>query len=121
MRFRRRSKHEKGESAMHMTWSRRLSSLVLIALFTGSTAAFGSPRGRVYVRVGPPPSIVDVRSRPPSVRHLWVAGSHRWDGHGYIWVSGRWISPPYPQAMWVPAHWVRDGRGLYVVEGHWRR
>jgi hypothetical protein len=96
-----------------------LGTLVLAgSLF--ATSACAAPRGRLYVRVGPPAPIVEARVVAPGPGYVWVQGYHRWDGGRYVWVPGRWELPPRARAVWVPAHWQRDRRGWYFVEGHWR-
>ena len=76
---------------------------------------------RVYVRIAPPAPIAETRVVAPSPRHAWVAGYHRWNGHAYVWVPGRWDLPPAHHRAWVPGHWVHHGHhGWYWVEGHWR-
>lgn len=75
----------------------------------------------VYVRIGPPPPVVE---RPGPIPHpgwVWVGGYHRWDGARYVWVSGRWVAPPHPGWMWVRGHWRHEPGGWYWVDGHWRR
>jgi WXXGXW repeat (2 copies) len=49
----------------------------------------------------------------------WIAGFHRWDGHRYVWVGGRWDHRPHAGAHWVGAHWEPRARGKVWVEGHW--
>ena len=58
----------------------------------GASAAFA----QVVVRVAPPPPIVEHRPVAPGPRYVWTDGYHRWDGHRYVWVSGRWVMPPHP-------------------------
>jgi hypothetical protein len=96
-----------------------LTAVCGIAL-TGCVAA----GAQVVVRIGPPPP------RPveviPPVPHehpnwAWHAGYHRWDGHGYVWVPGRFEEPPYRGARWVDGHWAHRGGGYVWIEGHWRR
>ncbi len=96
---------------------------VAMLLVSGSllaTIACAAP-ARLYVRVGPPAPIVEVRAVPPSPAHVWIPGYYRWGGAAYAWVPGYWTVPPRPRAVWVPAHWVRERRGWYFVEGRWRR
>jgi hypothetical protein len=77
---------------------------------------------RVYVRIGPPAPIVEVRPGAPSPRHLWIPGYHRWDGRAHVWVPGRWELPPSHYRVWAPGHWVHHRHhGWYWVRGHWRR
>jgi hypothetical protein len=75
---------------------------------------------QVVVTVRPPAPIVETRPTRPGPEFVWVDGYHRWDGHAYVWVPGRWDRPPRPHAVWVAHHWVRHGNGWVMVEGHWR-
>jgi hypothetical protein len=89
---------------------------VLLATPTAASAAT-----RVYVRVGPPAPVVEVRTVSPGPRYVWVGGYHRWDGRAYVWAPGRWVVPPRHRTVWVPARWVHDRHhGWYVVSGRWR-
>lgn len=89
----------------------------LLCLFLSSTVSFA----QVVVRIGPPPPvIVEHPGPPPSPRHVWVAGYHRWDGARYVWVPGYYAIPPRPHAVWVPHHWVERHGTWVFVEGHWR-
>lgn len=98
---------------------RTLGLVLLISLITSACATAG-PRSRVYVRVAPPPAVVEVRGVAPGPGHIWVAGHHRWAGDRYTWVAGSWIVPPRPRAAWVPGHWKHTRSGYYWVDGHWR-
>ena len=94
-----------------------LAALAILTFLPASPAA----AARVYVRVGPPRAIVEVRGVAPSPRHVWLAGYHRWDGGAYVWVPGRWELAPAHYRAWVPGHWVHHARqGWYWVDGHWR-
>jgi hypothetical protein len=90
-------------------------------LSTVLSAIPASASTRVYVRVGPPAPIVEVRPVAPGPRYVWVDGYHRWNGRAYAWVPGRWVVPPRARAVWVPGRWVHEKRGYYWVDGHWRR
>jgi len=106
-----------------MTFVRRaslLSAAFVLAATTLASTACASPRGRVYVRVGPPAPIVEARVIAPGPGYVWLPGYYAWDGRTYAWVGGRWERPIRPRAAWVPGHWVRERRGWYFVEGHWR-
>jgi hypothetical protein len=89
-------------------------------LLLASTTACATPRGRVYVRVGPPAPIVERRIVAPGPGYVWVPGYHMWNGASYVWAPGHWVVPPRPRAVWVPAHWQRDRHGWFIIEGHWR-
>jgi len=75
---------------------------------------------RVYVRIGPPPVVVEHPGPRPHEGFVWVGGYHRWDGARYVWVPGHWVEPPRRHAEWVPGHWRHEAGGWYWVEGHWR-
>jgi hypothetical protein len=90
-------------------------ALVATAIL-GTSAAFA----QVVVRVAPPPPVVEARPIAPSPRHVWIEGYHRWDGHRYVWVGGRWVIPPRRGVVWVPGHWDRRPGGYIWIEGHWR-
>jgi hypothetical protein len=96
-----------------------ISSAVLLSTVLAAVPASASTR--VYVRVGPPAAVVEVRPVTPGPRYVWIDGYHRWDGRAYVWVPGRWALPPRARAAWVPGHWAHSNRGYYFVEGHWRR
>jgi hypothetical protein len=98
------------------TWAGAL----LVAATVAVSPACASPQGRVYVRVGPPASIVETRMVAPGPGYVWVPGYHVWNGSAYVWTPGRWNRAPRPRAVWVPARWVHERHGWYLVEGHWR-
>ena len=95
--------------------------LILAAVFSAATAcATAAPRGRVYVRVGPPAPIMETRIVAPGRGYVWIPGYHAWDGRAYVWRPGRWDRGPRASAHWVAPRWVHDRHGWYLVEGHWR-
>ena len=91
------------------------------ALLSTVLSAITASASGVYVRVGPPAPIAEVRPVAPGPRYVWVDGYHRWDGRAFAWVPGRWVLPPRAHAVWVPGRWVHEKRGYYWVDGHWRR
>ena len=108
-----------------MEGRRTLQLILSTALLAGtitltSACATAAPRGRVYLRVGPPAPVYEVRVASPGAGYVWIPGYYRSEARGYVWVPGRWDRPPRARARWVPARWVHDRRGWYVVEGHWR-
>jgi WXXGXW repeat (2 copies) len=103
-----------------------MKKLVGIAVLSAVTMGLGPGAAlagvRVYVRVGPPRAVVEVRPAAPGPRYVWVAGYHRWDGAAYVWVPGRWVVPPPHRRVWVTGHWAhRPRHGWYWVDGRWRR
>jgi len=95
-------------------------TLLAAVLVSSAACATAAPRGRVYLRVGPPAPLVETRIVSPGPGYVWVPGAYRWERNAYLWVPGRWDRPPRARAVWVPARWAHDRRGWYVVEGHWR-
>ena len=100
-------------------WKSVAGALIVVTTM-GLTTASAAQRARVYVRVGPPAPVVEVRPAAPSRRHIWVPGFHRWDGRAYVWVPGAWQVPPRARARWARGHWAHDRRGYYFVDGRWR-
>jgi len=97
------------------------AAILTSALAVATACVSAQPRGRVYVRVGPPAPIVEGRIVAPGPGYVWIGGYHAWDGRAYVWRPGRWDRAPRANARWVPARWVHDGRhGWYFVDGHWR-
>jgi len=97
------------------------SLLVMTAILVGVLYTSPANAGvRVYVAVPPPPAIVETVPAPPSPRHVWLTGYHRWDGRAYIWVPGHYEIARRHYKAWVPGHWSQHRRGWYWVEGHWR-
>ena len=97
----------------------RVASVLVLAGFLAIPAA--EARTRVYLRIGPPPIVVEAAVPAPSRGYVWQPGYHRWGGNRYTWVAGSWARPPHRNAHWVAGRWVRTGRGYYFEPGHWSR
>ncbi len=99
----------------------RRSALYLLSaiLFLGTCLPSAIAHAQ-YVRVAPPPPVVERPYGAPGAAYRWIPGYHRWDGHRYIWTSGRWVVPPRPRAMWVPGHWEQSPYGWRWASGYWR-
>ena len=41
-----------------------------------------------------PPDLPEIRSAAPAPGMVWVAGTWHWDGTDWVWLPGRWESPP---------------------------
>ncbi|NNE45778.1 MAG: BcpO-related WXXGXW repeat protein [Rhodothermales bacterium] len=110
---------------------------IVVALVTGATLASPSTAdaststyaqqtvdadGRKVrvVRHRPPALRVEVRTRRPSRRHVWIDGHWRYRHARYVWVKGRWSPRPRHSAIYVRPHWVRRGGGWVQVGGFWR-
>jgi hypothetical protein len=96
-----------------------VKKLVLAALLSLSLLP-AAANAQVYVRVGPPPVVVEHPGPPPGVGFVWIPGYHRWDGGRYVWVPGRYDRPPHPHARWEPHRWEHRHGGWVMHEGHWR-
>ena len=99
---------------------RQAVATVLAAGFITMSAAAAEARTRVYVRVGPPAPVVEVRVGSPGRRHVWVAGYHHWNGHAYVWSPGRWAVPPGAARSGWPRAGCTTGDTAGIVGGHWR-
>lgn len=104
---------------MRARWFHRLAFDLFFTLVLGVASAWAAPHGRLYVSVGPPAPIVEVRVAAPGPHFVWIPGYHRWDGRAYAWVPGWWAAPPRVRAVWVPGRWVHERRGWDFVDGHW--
>jgi hypothetical protein len=67
----------------------------------------------------PPPPQQETVPPPPSPEYTWVGGYHRWDGHAYVWVNGRYERRPHEGATWRAAHWEPRGNGHVWIDGGW--
>jgi hypothetical protein len=105
---------------MRTRWSRNLLVALLVSTGVSLGAARADASTRVYVSVGPPVAVAQVRPVMPGPRHVWVDGYQRWNGTAYVWVPGRWALPPRGRVAWVPGRWVHDRHGWYYVAGRWR-
>ena len=97
-----------------------LTKKLFVAGIMACAFAAGSANAQVYVRVGPPPVVVEHPGPRPHPGYVWIQGYQRWDGARYVWVPGRYEAPPRPRAVWVPHHWVHSRHGWVLVEGRWR-
>jgi len=66
--------------------------------------------------------------RPPAAGAVRVPGFWDLQGDrmtapraGWVWVPGRWLTPPFRGAQWNPAHWgFADGWWSWIP-GHWQK
>jgi len=71
------------------------------------------------VSVTPPPPVVETPPSPPVAGQVWTPGYWSWDGARYVWVPGRYVVAPFPDAVWVGGRWVHRGPRWGWVDGHW--
>ena len=79
----------------------------------------GPGRG-VIVRGAPPAPKLEVRTRAPSAKHVWIAGHWERRGRTWVWKKGHWVKRPKKGAAWIPARWVKSGDGWTFKQGYWR-
>lgn len=69
-------------------FARCLAIFALAASLTACVTGLGDgPRE-------PPAPLPEVPSTAPAPGMVWIAGSWHWSGTTYVWVPGRWESPP---------------------------
>jgi hypothetical protein len=101
---------------------RKAMRVLSLVLLTGLLLAPAAQAGaRVFVRIGPPPIIVETRPLAPYPTYVWRPGYHRWTGAAYVWAPGAWVRPPYARGVWVSGRWAHERRGYYWRSGHWAR
>jgi hypothetical protein len=101
---------------------RNLARLMGLAVLTGLLITpISEARTRIYLRIAPPPIIVEQQTLAPRPDYVWQPGYHHWTGRNYAWTAGGWVRPPYRHAFWVQGRWVQERRGYYWIPGHWAR
>jgi hypothetical protein len=65
----------------------------------------------------PPALRVEVRTRRPSRRYVWIDGHWRYRHASHVWVKGRWTPHPRHGPAYVRPLWVRHGGGWVQVGG----
>ncbi len=62
----------------------------------------------------------------PSAHAVWIHGFWDLQGDpqttphgGWVWVPGRWLSPPEPKARWDEGHWGFSDHWWSWIPGHW--
>jgi hypothetical protein len=72
-----------------------LVALVLVALVPACVAGTSErPVRGQGAEGGPPSSLPEIAPAAPAPGMIWVAGAWHYDGVQYVWVPGRWESPP---------------------------
>ena len=77
-------------------------------------SAPGGPSSPAYPYPGygapgaPPPPQQEVIPAPPGATMVWQPGYWSWRRHGWVWVSGLYVSRPYPHAIGFPVIGAND-------------
>lgn len=101
----------------------RTISRIAVAASVVSLAACAPlpPLGAVFVAVGPPAYYQDdAIGVAPGPDYVFIRGYWGWRDDAYVWVPGRWVERPYPNAVWVQERWYHAREGWYREGGHWR-
>ena len=98
-------------------WMLSIAGAMLFSGFFLAAPATADPQ--VYLRFGPPTHRMEMR-RPPRSGFVWRDGHYRWNGRRYVWVDGRYMRQPFPNARWSAGRWDRGPRGFFWVPGRWR-
>jgi hypothetical protein len=68
----------------------------------------------------------ETKGRAPSADASWVPGYWNFQGDrntgasaGWVWVPGRWLTPPARHARWDSAHWGWSDEWWSWIPGHW--
>lgn len=99
---------------------RHTLGVLLVSGFVLGSVATAQAAPRVYVHIGPPAPIVQVRPVAPGAGYVWAPGYYRWNQRTYDWTPGQWVRPPRRHEVWVAPQWVHTRNGWYMVPGHWR-
>ena len=99
---------------------RFLVRVVIAAALLATAAGCATTTGRLYVRLGPSPVVVERRLVAPGPEYAWLPGVYHWSGREYVWAPGHYERAPRPRATWVPDRWAHDRHGWYLIDGHWR-
>ncbi|HXX66158.1 MAG TPA: hypothetical protein VEK07_03200, partial [Polyangiaceae bacterium] len=96
------------------------ASVLLLVGCVVETAAMAPPLG-VAVGLPPPEPMQEMRTAPPNVQAIWVAGYWHWTGVQYAWIPGHWENPPAGVRWRAPHYFLRDGTYFYEPGGWTRR
>lgn len=50
---------------------------------------------------------------------IWEPGHFNWDGAGYLWVRGKWVSRSGHGTLWQDGFWQNSGGTSTWVTAHW--
>lgn len=92
----------------------------------GARIESGRPVYRTKKPAKVPAARQETRGRAPSKGATWVPGFWDLQGNpdsgsraGWVWVPGRWLTPPVQHARWDPAHWGYSDEGTPETDRWW--
>jgi hypothetical protein len=71
---------------------------MLRKLWIGCLLAVSAADAAFYVRIAPPPIVVERPPPTPGPGYMWTPGYYTWNGAAYVWVPGAWVIAPWPEA-----------------------
>ncbi len=50
-----------------------------------------------------------------------MSGHWSWNpqARSYVWIDGKYASPPRPRAAWMPGRWMQRTEGWVWEDGRW--
>jgi hypothetical protein len=94
-------------------------ALSLMLLFGASSYA-----QRVHITLAPPLIVqTEVIPDQPNVNAVWQSGFYMYNMNlgEYVWVSGKWVTPPFEGAIWITPYYRFQNNEYFLVPGHWRQ
>lgn len=91
------------------------ATLGLLAGCTGNTATGANPYPPV------PAPIAETMPKPPVTAEslVWQPGHWDWNGSGYVWQPGQYVSLAGHGSLWQPGWWSRTSDGWSWQAPHW--
>jgi hypothetical protein len=69
----------------------------------------------------PPPPRAEAPPPSPGPEMVWMSGHWTWkpEARNYVWLEGKYATPPRPRAAFVPGRWVQRTEGWIWEDGRW--
>jgi hypothetical protein len=101
---------------------KKIRNVLLATAVLAAGALAGCGHGYYAVSVGPPPPppVYGPVGYAPAPGFVWTDGFYDLQGERWVWVPGRWVQSPRPDASWERPYWERRGNGYRFHKGHWR-
>lgn len=95
--------------------------VIVVNPATSTAPAQNSAPNTIVVHEAPPaPREESMPSESPPSDKAWAPGHYEYQNDTYVWVSGRWIDKPQPNAEYVAPHWENRSDGWVYVAGYWK-
>ena len=101
-----------------------MKATIFSAILLGSLSMTACGGGYGYaahaVPAPPAPYAVGAVGYAPGPGYIWTDGFWDLRGSRWVWVNGRWVTPPRGRRAWVTDRWERHGNGWRFHRGYWR-